>query len=831
MLENALAIASRITPLVVFIDDLHWADAATLRVFLNVAHRAETMRLHLLGACRTDGLRSSRLLSDMLAGLLGQRSCGRMVLGALGDDDISRYLSVTLGAEAAGRVRNLVTTRSRGNPFYLVHLTHDIQERAPTTALEMLLQTDAVPEGIREFVERRVRHLPAPCDRVLAAAAVLGDEFDFHRLRGVLEGCCTPEAMVIGLDAAEAAGLVESADRDGQRFRFSHPLIGETLRADLPRSERVRLLLRAIDAAEADRAAGSDGCSDELYHYATLARPLVDPEVLARYALEAGRNALGRYSPDRALEAFTTGLSALPHRAVGELAAALHDGAAEARIRISLFNDPETDAHMVAALDFSANAGSMEATVRILSQPFVFRSPEIFRHCLLALERIGNSDPVARGHVLASYGASLLWNRVDDERGSNALAEAVRIAEREGDRWLELRGLLLWAYPNHQAGRFDEARHLLERIIALSGHRVSDEMECLARYLLLDLHTRFGEPEEAERELVRMRERTDAIGDCRWGSIAGWLTARQHLSRGAWDEVRALFAEWAYRVPGAPLLVWLLYILLAETFSGDLAAAKIRADEITRIVAERSGKELEWTVFGVHALVLYSVYTGDQGFLRGCEATARDFLESPLSGVRLRAIGRECLGLCAVIRGDLPSVREHLTAQEPELTDFGPETMGLMTRALGELPEAARHFREALTIRSSKVPECIWIRFFLGESLASQARKEERDEAERCFEAAEQSAIEYRMPVLAAKARAALDSLRYIRRPGPDGRLTPRETEVFRLLAQGRTDKEIAGELFLSTKTVSNHVGSILRKTGAGNRTEAALLARRLERT
>jgi hypothetical protein len=208
-----------------------------------------------------------------------------------------------------------------------------------------------------------------------------------------------------------------------------------------------------------------------------------------------------------------------------------------------------------------------------------------------------------------------------------------------------------------------------------------------------------------------------------------------------------------------------------------------------------------YTGIGVQALTLYSVYTGDQTFLGACESSARALVESPLRGARLQAIGRESLGLCAVVRGDVKSIREeHLAAQTPHMTDFGPETMGLMTRALGDLPAAARHFRDALTARWYARPACAWIRFFLGETLASQAGSEERDEAGRCLEAAEREALEYCMPTLAAKARAALDGLGGVRRNWPDRILSPREIEVFGLLAQGMTDKEIADELFLSAR-------------------------------
>ena len=232
------------------------------------------------------------------------------------------------------------------------------------------------------------------------------------------------------------------------------------------------------------------------------------------------------------------------------------------------------------------------------------------------------------------------------------------------------------------------------------------------------------------------------------------------------------------------------------------------------------------------SLTQYSVYTGDQTFVGVCESCARALVDSPLSGVTLRAIGRESVGLCAVFRGDVQSVRdEHLPVQTPAVTDYGWEAVGLMARAVGELPKAARHFRHALAAYWNERPACAWTRFFLGETLASQAGSEERDEAGRCFEEAEREALEYGMPILAAKARSALDALGGVRRNGPDGLLSPRETEVFGLLAQGKTDKEIADELFLSTKTVSNHVGSILRKTRTGNRTEAALLARQSERT
>ena len=59
------------------------------------------------------------------------------------------------------------------------------------------------------------------------------------------------------------------------------------------------------------------------------------------------------------------------------------------------------------------------------------------------------------------------------------------------------------------------------------------------------------------------------------------------------------------------------------------------------------------------------------------------------------------------------------------------------------------------------------------------------------------------------------------------GGLTQREAEVLRLIAAGRTDREIGEELVISVRTVTTHVGNILNKTGSANRTEAASYATR----
>lgn len=265
--------ASQRQPLLVVLEDLHWADASSLRL---LAFIVDTLAANVLLLCtrRTVEASAPEALKTALAAL-ARNGAERIRLEGLDIDDVSSLLAVEVGPHPRP-LADAIAERTAGNPFFVIEFARLLRSRMITDP--ELINDLAIPEGIRDVLRLRLQRLPATASAVLAVAAVRGT-IDPQLITTVSE---VATADVFGaLDAALAAGLL--TERDG-RYRFSHALVRETIYRDLPVGERVRL-----HAAVAEALAGGLSVDPEirteLAHHYWLAAPLD-----SRYAVEAVRH-------------------------------------------------------------------------------------------------------------------------------------------------------------------------------------------------------------------------------------------------------------------------------------------------------------------------------------------------------------------------------------------------------------------------------------------------------------------------------------------------------------------------------------------------------------
>ncbi|MGH9266329.1 MAG: ATP-binding protein, partial [Acidimicrobiales bacterium] len=229
---EAFATASQAQPLVLVIEDLHWADEGSVRLLEFLAHDPRPRRLAVIGSYRDTDLAPAHPFARCVGDLV--RDGVHLVLGGLGKRDVGALVA------AMGLEENQVPVlhrRSGGNPFFLRELVRLSQE-APASA---------VPAGIRPVVARRVRHLTPGTQDVLAAAAVVGAEFDAGLLAAVTG---SPAATVLeAVDEARAAGLVVPSG-EGGGFRFVHALVRESLHEGLSLAARAGLHRRLAEVMD-----------------------------------------------------------------------------------------------------------------------------------------------------------------------------------------------------------------------------------------------------------------------------------------------------------------------------------------------------------------------------------------------------------------------------------------------------------------------------------------------------------------------------------------------------------------------------------------------------
>ncbi|MDX6580962.1 MAG: hypothetical protein QOI10_146 [Solirubrobacterales bacterium] len=307
-----LQLASVRSPVLLVLDDLHWADPETLALLKHVAGATCDSALMILGLYRESDLERGHPLADVVADLQRLDGVERCRLRGLDTDEVAEVVSAVAGLEmdAAGRrLASEVAQETEGNPFFVAELLRHLSESGaiatgPDGRRELTAPiTDlGLPSSVRDVVSRRVARLGDALEHTLTVAAVIGRTFDVELLELLVDG--NEDDLLVALEEAlNASVLVESPDRVG-RFRFAHALITRALYDALGATRRARLHRRVAEALEQlssiergerlvaellEETAGSLGGSAAVlsYHW----RRAGDSQRAADYLLEAAGRA------------------------------------------------------------------------------------------------------------------------------------------------------------------------------------------------------------------------------------------------------------------------------------------------------------------------------------------------------------------------------------------------------------------------------------------------------------------------------------------------------------------------------------------------------------
>ena len=281
-------------PLVVLLEDLHWADHTSLRLLAYAAEELRGRPVLFVATVRTVDPRRHPVLAQALAGL-ARLEARRVPVPPLGEEAVAALLEDVL-VDAEPALVEVLTRRTDGNPFFVLEMARLLAAsgRATAEAAEHL----EVPDGIADVLRMRVLQLAEPTRTALSVASVVGRTFDTRLLTAALG-----ETVLDDLDEAVAAGIMEETGVVGQ-LRFVHALTRETVYGDLPLGRRARWHAQ-VGRALAERLARDPDLIGEVAHHHTLAAPYL-PE-LAEGAVAFGRRAAmaaeARGAFDEALDA------------------------------------------------------------------------------------------------------------------------------------------------------------------------------------------------------------------------------------------------------------------------------------------------------------------------------------------------------------------------------------------------------------------------------------------------------------------------------------------------------------------------------------------------
>jgi DNA-binding NarL/FixJ family response regulator len=821
-------------PLVLLLDDLHWADSGSIELLGSLLRRPPS------GVLLALALRP-RQQPERLFGALERAwregTITRIELCELGPEEARELLGDAVGAAAATELH----ARAGGNPFYLEQLARSPRRLGDAVAGEASLAAVDVPPAVAASITQELTVLPPDVRRVLEGAAVAGDPFE-PQLAAATAGVPEP-AVMEALDELLRRDLVRQTELP-RRFRFRHPLVRRAVYEAAPGAWRLTAHERGAEAL----AARGASAPERAHHVEASART---GDLAAVTLLSEAAAATAPRAPATAARFYAAALRLLP--AAGHDAARLELLSARAQAHAAAGQFAEAHGALLECVDLvPEEAVAMRVTLTAACagmENLLSHHAEAHARLMGALEELPDPRSPEAVELMVQLSVDALF-RMEYDSMREWAQRALDAARPLDDRRLQATATGLLALGGAFSGALVEAEQSRSEGLALL-HRMSDEelagcLDMAAQSLLgAELYLERYDAAEAlaERvlELARATGQGQALPILFWVGTVRWMGGRLEAA----TEVLDTAVEIARLSGHAQGAAWNLFSrALAATAAGDVETALACAEESVEALrgTDRSLPAM-WAGFALAAAL--------------CEAgspepAADALLEAgggaalPLVPAAWRTTGFELLTRCRIASGD----RVTATAAAASARELA-EAQGLrMAAAMGDRAAAAvaldagePDVAASLALRSARaadevgaVVEAASSRMLAGCALAAQGQTERAAaELERAAAAFDGCGARARRD----RAERELGKLgrRPHRRTRPgrvDGTgidvLSERELEVARLLVDRRTNSQIAAELFLSPKTVETHIRHLFEKLAVSSRVEVARVVERADR-
>jgi DNA-binding NarL/FixJ family response regulator len=836
-------------PLLLIVDDIHWSDEASLEFLLHLARRCAAQPLLLAMTYRSDEVHPG--LSSWLAQLDRERLAQELALRPLARAEVDAMLRAMCDRPTPVPAATLeaIYELTEGNPFFVEEILKSlISAGAIVPAREMwedlALNELPIPRSLQGAVQQRLDPLSEAARHVAMLAAVAGRRFDFALLQHITQ---SDEPQLLGLmkELIAAQLVVEESE---EQFAFQHALIREAMYRQLLLRER-RALHRAIaETIERLYAAGLDAHLSELAVHFYEAGAW---EQALAYAQRAGERALALYAPRAAIEQFTQALKAT-HYLAGAPLARLYRLRGQAHETLGEFEHAQHDYERAFQAAHDAHNGQMQwQEVMDLGSLWAGRDYEragaFFREAVRLAEAL--EDAALHAHSLNRLG-NWLVNTGQVAEGLQAHQQALEVFHRQHDRagmaeTFDRLGMALSWTGNVVQGALQHKQAIAlfrllddkKGLISILPNAGITGSPALAETVFVVVR----EPLEVERGALEAAELARQIdwpaGEAYAEFSAGLLAASfGHFGRGLAHAHRGLqlateieHQQW---IAGAHCILGQIYVLVLAP------ALALRHLDTGLPLAERLGSA--WWIGHTRAYQALALLL--EGRRRQAEAALQAVMpreQEPrtLTERRLAWAWGE-LALAQGQPGVALRMAEQLIASAPGELRAQPiprllHLMGQARAALKRPAEAAEALEQARrgALERHEAPLLWHIHCALGRVYRALKRGQEAAEAfaaaregiEALAQAIDEAELreQFRQAALAHLPKAKPSSLRRAAAQKYGG-LTERERTVAALVAQGKSNREIADQLVVSERTVESHVANILFKLGFASRTQVA---------
>jgi DNA-binding SARP family transcriptional activator len=464
------------SPVVLLLDDLHWADRSTVELLRFFVALDRPLRVLLLATFRDSEINPDNTLSDTLASFTRQTGVRRIRLGGLNDDELLMLVELAADEPPRRRValRDALMHETDGNPFFAVEIlrhladmgaiAHDAADSWNTAGVD----DRGLPVGVREVIRSRIGRLGKDCAAVLSVAAVVGNGFDLDVVGPIV--ATDVETLTDLCEHAVAAAILDHTDVPG-RYLFTHALIEHSIYDDLPPTRRALAHLGVAQQLERLHADDLPAYAGQLAHHWTAAATAHGRHKVLIYAEMAGDQAMLLLAPVEAAQRYIQALELLE-----EIAAT--DDATRARLLVGLGTAQRHSgdaAHRQTLLDAAAIA-----------------------------DRIGDAEVLVRAALANTRGWNSVYGGVDEERVAVLRGALARLAD---SRSLERARLLtILCLESYYAVPLSDRLALAQEAVDIA--RESDDQSWIVADILARNHEAISMPHTLE---LRIRWTTEAV--------------------------------------------------------------------------------------------------------------------------------------------------------------------------------------------------------------------------------------------------------------------------------------------------------------------------------
>jgi tetratricopeptide (TPR) repeat protein len=470
-------------PLLLVLDDLHWADESSLLLLRFLAREMSDIQLLLVGTHR-DG--DAGAVTQRLTELAGEHGVRCLQLRGLSEQHVSQYVEHNARPFAIPPLVTAIHRKTEGNPFFVAEVVRLLAANGSSNPATMSSSGIRIPQTVRTLVRTRLARLSPDCMRLLETAAVLGREFGLDVVAGVAE--VARPALMERVDEAVAARVIAEEPRALGRYAFAHAIVRETLYGDMSALRRAELHRRAGETLAAlPQEVAERRLSEIAHHFFQAARGGGDVGRAIDWAQRAGDRSLDLLAYEEAARFYRMALQGLeletPQDA--DRRGALLLALAEAQRRAG--DSKAASATFAQAAQHAREHGTAEQLARAAlgvaqTEPATSRPEERYVALLAdALAALGPADGALQARLLGRLAVAIYWSESPDDAPTIS-QRAVEMARRVHDplalaHALDARHYALWGTPDVQ-----ERLDLATEILALAQEAGDQELTLVSRH-------------------------------------------------------------------------------------------------------------------------------------------------------------------------------------------------------------------------------------------------------------------------------------------------------------------------------------------------------------